>query len=159
MLPTMVSQLCLGSGNSQPYDVASFIPSPSSAAWCISFLGMHLRQRRVKVEVRLRRRLGMRSGLGLAASRAHPTLTQVPPRPQVVPVGVGLTKSQTATFLPYLAAALEQARPPEPPPITCARRGARSGALAVPWLLRLTGANGMRALTFSGAGLAAERGR
>ena len=91
----------------------------------------------------------------LRSVAAHPTLTQVPPRPQVVPCGVGLTKSQTATFLPYLAAALEQARPPEPPPITCARRGARSGALAVPGPLMPTGANGMRALTFSGAGLAA----
>ena len=148
----MVSQLCLGSGNSQPYDVASFIPSPRSAAWCMSFLGMHLRQRRVKVGLRVGRRLGIRR---LRSVAAHPTLTQVPPRPQVVPCGVGLTKSQTATFLPYLAAALEQARPPEPPPITCARRGARSGALAVPGPLMPTGANGMRALTFSGAGLAA----
>ena len=39
-----------------------------------------------------------------------------------VPSGVGFTKSQTATFLPSLAAALEHARPPEPPPITCAQR-------------------------------------
>ena len=44
----------------------------------------------------------------------------MPPRPHVVPGGLGLTKSQTATFLPWLAARLEQASPPEPPPITCA---------------------------------------
>ena len=89
------------------------MPSPRRAAWCISFFGM------------------------------HPTLTQVPPRPHVVPCGVGFTKSQTATFLPYLAAAFEQARPPEPPPITCARQDELfRGALVVP-------------LTFSGAGLAA----
>ena len=36
----------------------------------------------------------------------QPTLTQVPPSPHVVPASDGLTKSQTATFLPYLAAAL-----------------------------------------------------
>jgi len=30
----------------------------------------------------------------------HPTLTQVPPIPHLVPGGDGLTKSATATFLP-----------------------------------------------------------
>eukprot|EP00966_Prymnesium_polylepis_P170725 3946469-Prymnesium_polylepis.1 len=49
----------------------------------------------------------------------QPTLTHVPPRPHVVPAGDGLTKSQTATFLPSFAAFFEAASPPEPPPITC----------------------------------------
>ena len=31
----------------------------------------------------------------------QPTLTQVPPRPHFVPIGVGFTKSATATFAPY----------------------------------------------------------
>jgi hypothetical protein len=42
----------------------------------------------------------------------------VPPTPQVVPMGVGLTKSARPTFLPILAAALDAAWPPDPPPIT-----------------------------------------
>ena len=90
-LSTIVVQLWpIGSlGISQPKAAASaFMPSPSSDAWCISFFGM------------------------------QPTLTHVPPRPHVVPAGDGFTKSQTATFLPSLAAAFEQARPPEPPPMT-----------------------------------------
>ena len=58
------------------------------AAWCMSFLGM------------------------------QPTLTQVPPRPQVAPAGEGLTKSSTATFAPNLAHSFEHAKPPDPPPIT-----------------------------------------
>lgn len=45
---------------------------PRSAAWCINFLGM------------------------------QPTFTQVPPRPHVVPWGDGFTKSNTATFFPWL---------------------------------------------------------
>ena len=48
----------------------------------------------------------------------QPTLTQVPPRPQVVPTGLGLTKSARATFLPRVAAHLAAETPPEPPPIT-----------------------------------------
>merc|ERR1719163_832430 len=88
--PTIVSQLCLmpSGSTSQPYDTESFMPSPSSEAWCISFFGM------------------------------QPTLTHVPPRPQVVPAGDGCTKSQTATFLPSFAACFEHASPPDPPPIT-----------------------------------------
>ena len=43
------------SGTSQPYFLASLMDSPSSEAWCISFLGI------------------------------QPTLTQVPPRPHTVP--------------------------------------------------------------------------
>eukprot|EP00900_Chrysochromulina_parva_P022468 jgi/Chrpa1/4855/Chrysochromulina_OHIO_Genome00010223-RA len=86
---TIVSQLCLGASASQPYEAASvFMISPICAAWCMSFFGM------------------------------QPTLTQVPPSPHVVPASDGFTKSQTATFLPYLAAALLAARPPEPPPMT-----------------------------------------
>mmetsp|Transcript_22776 Transcript_22776/g.51540 ORF Transcript_22776/g.51540 Transcript_22776/m.51540 type:complete len:211 (-) Transcript_22776:102-734(-) len=87
--PTMSSHLCFGtSGMSQPYSLASFMASPNCAAWCISFFGM------------------------------QPTFTHVPPKPQVVPAGEGLTKSQTATFFPSLAAFFEHASPPEPPPIT-----------------------------------------
>lgn len=48
----------------------------------------------------------------------QPTFTQVPPRPHVVPLGVGFTKSQTATLAPRLAASLDAAKPPEPPPMT-----------------------------------------
>ena len=48
----------------------------------------------------------------------HPTLTHVTPSPHVIPIGVGVTKSYTATFNPNLAASLEAANPPEPPPIT-----------------------------------------
>lgn len=48
----------------------------------------------------------------------HPTLTQVPPRPQVVPTGEGLTKSASATLAPILAAHLAADIPPEPPPMT-----------------------------------------
>jgi hypothetical protein len=48
----------------------------------------------------------------------HPTLTHVPPKPQVVPTGVGLTKSASATFFPNYAACLAAETPPEPPPIT-----------------------------------------
>ena len=48
----------------------------------------------------------------------QPTFTQVPPRPQVVPAGEGLTKLHTATRLPSCAAVFEAASPPEPPPIT-----------------------------------------
>ena len=62
------------SGSSQPNFLASLTDWPRRAAWCISFLGM------------------------------HPTLTQVPPRPHAVPIGVGTTKSHTATFLPREAA-------------------------------------------------------
>jgi len=36
----------------------------------------------------------------------------------LVPAGDGLTKSAKPTFAPYDAAALELARPPDPPPIT-----------------------------------------
>ena len=45
-------------------------------------------------------------------------MTQVPPRPHDVPIGVGLTKSARATFLPIVAACLAAEIPPEPPPIT-----------------------------------------
>ena len=48
----------------------------------------------------------------------HPTLTQVPPSPHLVPIPDGLTKSRQATFCPSLAASLAHASPPEPPPIT-----------------------------------------
>lgn len=48
----------------------------------------------------------------------HPTLTQVPPRPHVVPGGDGLTKSKQATLRPSLEASFAQERPPEPPPMT-----------------------------------------
>ena len=71
-----------------PYSLASEKDSPRMPAWCISFLGM------------------------------HPTLTQVPPKPQVVPAGEGLTKSRHATFAPSFAASFAAARPPEPPPMT-----------------------------------------
>ena len=71
-----------------PKLLASLTASPSSAAWCISFLGM------------------------------QPTLTQVPPSPQLLPAGLGFTKSHTATFLPSMAASLLADRPPDPPPIT-----------------------------------------
>lgn len=71
----------------QPNLIESSWYSPSRVAWCMSFLGM------------------------------HPTLTHVPPRPQVVPLGEGVTKSQTATRAPSLAASLLHARPPDPPPM------------------------------------------
>ena len=54
----------------------------------------------------------------------QPTLTQVPPRPHVVPGGDGFTKSHTATFGPAsdwpssFDAFFAHARPPEPPPMT-----------------------------------------
>jgi len=48
----------------------------------------------------------------------QPTLTQVPPRPHLVPEGVGVTKSATATFLPAREACLAADIPPEPPPMT-----------------------------------------
>lgn len=48
----------------------------------------------------------------------HPTLTQVPPIPQVVPLSDGITKSKTTTFFPKLVASLAHANPPDPPPIT-----------------------------------------
>lgn len=48
----------------------------------------------------------------------QPTLTQVPPKPQVVPLGDGLTKSQTQALAPFLAAFFAKASPPEPPPMT-----------------------------------------
>mmetsp|Transcript_41319 Transcript_41319/g.103307 ORF Transcript_41319/g.103307 Transcript_41319/m.103307 type:complete len:226 (-) Transcript_41319:203-880(-) len=87
---TIVSQSCVlvpSPAYFHPKLLASSAYSPTRVAWCISFLGM------------------------------HPTLTHVPPRPQVVPWGVGVTKSQTATRAPRDAASLEQARPPEPPPM------------------------------------------
>mmetsp|Transcript_32290 Transcript_32290/g.63091 ORF Transcript_32290/g.63091 Transcript_32290/m.63091 type:complete len:209 (+) Transcript_32290:950-1576(+) len=87
---TMVSQSCVldpSPGNFHPKLLASSAYSPTRVAWCISFLGM------------------------------HPTLTHVPPRPQVVPEGVGVTKSQTATRAPSAAASLLHASPPEPPPM------------------------------------------
>lgn len=48
----------------------------------------------------------------------QPTFTQVPPRPHVVPIGEGLTKSATATLALNYAASFEEAIPPDPPPIT-----------------------------------------
>lgn len=48
----------------------------------------------------------------------QPTFTHVPPRPHLVPRGVGLTKSRQATLAPFATASLAQAKPPEPPPIT-----------------------------------------
>ena len=45
-------------------------------------------------------------------------IRSVPPKPHFVPAGDGLTKSASPTFAPYEAAALEDASPPEPPPIT-----------------------------------------
>lgn len=66
----------------------TFKSCPRMAAWCISFFGI------------------------------QPTLTQVPPSPHVVPIGVGFTKSQTATLAPSLAASFDEAKPPEPPPMT-----------------------------------------
>jgi len=68
------NQLIPCSGTSHPNALASFKSSPIIAALCINFFGM------------------------------QPTLTQVPPRPHVVPCGVGTTKSHTATFLPNEAA-------------------------------------------------------
>jgi len=49
----------------------------------------------------------------------HPTLTQVPPIPHLVPIGVGFTKSATPIFLsfpPIFLAYLTVASPPEPQP-------------------------------------------
>jgi len=40
----------------------------------------------------------------------------LPPTPQVDPNGDGITKSAIPTFAPNVAASLEQAIPPEPPP-------------------------------------------
>jgi hypothetical protein len=40
----------------------------------------------------------------------------IPPKPQVVPIGEGFTKSANATFIPKVAAFLAEANPPEPPP-------------------------------------------
>jgi len=48
----------------------------------------------------------------------HPTLTQVPPRPHLVPWGEGLTKSARPTLAPLAAAAEAAESPPDPPPIT-----------------------------------------
>lgn len=48
----------------------------------------------------------------------HPTLTQVPPKPHLVPRGDGVTKSSTATLAPKFTASLAHASPPDPPPIT-----------------------------------------
>ena len=55
----------------------------------------------------------------------HPTFTQVPkikkqipPKPHFVPAGEDFTKSAKPTLAPYEAAALEHARPPDPPPMT-----------------------------------------
>lgn len=62
--------------------------SPSNAAWCINFFGM------------------------------HPTLTQVPPSPHLVPCGEGVTQSSTATRAPLLTASFAHASPPDPPPMT-----------------------------------------
>jgi len=47
----------------------------------------------------------------------QPTFTHVPPMPQVVPFGDGLTKSHKATFAPNSFAFFALASPPEPPPI------------------------------------------
>ncbi len=47
----------------------------------------------------------------------QPTFTQVPPRPHVVPIGEGLTKSANATLALNYAASFEEANPPDPPPI------------------------------------------
>jgi hypothetical protein len=47
----------------------------------------------------------------------HPTLTHVPPKPHLVPIGEGLTKSAKPTFTQELAAHLAAESPPEPPPI------------------------------------------
>lgn len=62
--------------------------SPSNAAWCINFFGI------------------------------HPTLTQVPPSPHFVPCGEGVTQSSTATRAPCSTASFAHASPPDPPPIT-----------------------------------------
>jgi len=48
----------------------------------------------------------------------QPTFTHVPPRPHLVPTGLGATKSANPTFAPSYAASLLAANPPEPPPIT-----------------------------------------
>lgn len=48
----------------------------------------------------------------------QPTFTHVPPKPQDVPFGEGLTKSAKPTLAPLEAAAEAADSPPEPPPIT-----------------------------------------
>lgn len=48
----------------------------------------------------------------------QPTFTQVPPKPHLLPITEGLTKSRQATFFPSLAASFAHANPPDPPPIT-----------------------------------------
>lgn len=48
----------------------------------------------------------------------HPTFTQVPPSPHLVPGGDGLTKSASPTLAPSAAAARAHESPPDPPPIT-----------------------------------------
>jgi len=45
-------------------------------------------------------------------------LTQVPPRPHLVPIGLGFTKSAIPTLIPAFAAYLAAESPPDPPPIT-----------------------------------------
>lgn len=77
----------LPSGKSQPKALASSYAAPKSAALCINFLGL------------------------------QPTLAQVPPNPQVVPMGVGWTKLKTATLGAKAAGCLLAANPPDRPPI------------------------------------------
>lgn len=48
----------------------------------------------------------------------QPTFTQVPPKPHLLPIAEGFTKSRQATFFPSLAASFAHANPPDPPPIT-----------------------------------------
>jgi len=59
----------------------------------------------------------MRAENGINFVGTHPTLTQVPPVPHDVAWGDGVAKSAKPTFFPKIAAALDDANPPAPPPI------------------------------------------
>mmetsp|Transcript_25332 Transcript_25332/g.59287 ORF Transcript_25332/g.59287 Transcript_25332/m.59287 type:complete len:243 (+) Transcript_25332:856-1584(+) len=87
-MPVEADSTPVGTGPMPKAAASAWMDSLIMAALCINFLGI------------------------------HPTLTQVPPRPHLVPAGLGLTKSSTATLAPNAEASLEAASPPDPPPIT-----------------------------------------
>lgn len=93
------------SSTCQPNLGASWRAVPSSAVWCISFLGMQPTFTHVPPRPRHRIRTSLTT-----SQHSNDTL---PSRvtlvsPQVVPFGVGTTKSNTMTFFPREAASCSQ---------------------------------------------------
>lgn len=93
------------SSTCQPNLGASWRAVPSSAVWCISFLGMqptftHVPPRPVH-QIRASSGTSQRSN-DMLSNRVTPVL------PQVVPFGVGTTKSSTMTFFPKEAASCSE---------------------------------------------------